>query len=158
MSRDNYQLGYHRALIYRENCYHCSYARKERISDLTIADFSGLGRYEPFSFDKLNVSCILQNTDKGAELLSNIYKVKAVSLHERPMQEAFDIEAQLKAPSLKHPCRAVFENVYRSTRSFKTACDKALKEEKRKSIKLLVFRKIKLFLYNTLVLLKIKKK
>ena len=158
LSRDNYQLGYHRALIYRENCYHCSYARNERISDLTIADFSGLGRYGSISFDKLNVSCILQNTDKGAELLSNIYKCQAVSLHERPMREAFEVEAQLNSPSLKHHGRDVFEEIYRNTRSFKMACDKALKEEKRKSLKLLVIRKIKLFLYNTLVLLKIKKK
>lgn len=156
LSRDNYQLGYHRALIYRENCYHCSYARKERISDLTIADFSGLGKYEPICYDKLNVSCILQNTEKGAELLSNMDN--SVTLHERPMREAFDVEAQLKAPSLKHSGRVIFEETYRITRNFKVACDKALKEEKRKSIKLLIYRTIKVVIYNILVLLKIKRK
>lgn len=156
LSRDNYQLGYHRALIYRENCYHCNYARRERISDLTIADFSGLGKYAPICYDKLNVSCILQNTEKGAELLSKMNN--SLTLHERPMREAFDVEAQLKAPSLKHPGRVVFEEIYRNTRNFKMACDKALKEEKRKSIKLLIFRTLKVVVYNILVLLRIKKK
>lgn len=156
LSRDNYQLGYHRALIYRENCYHCSYARKDRISDLTIGDFSGLGKYEPICYDKLNVSCILQNTEKGAELLSNMDN--SVTLHERPMREAFDVEAQLKAPSLKHSGRVIFEETYRITRNFKVACDKALKGEKRKSIKLLIYRTIKVVIYNILVLLKIKRK
>ena len=156
LSRDNYQLGYHRALIYRENCYYCSYARKERIADLTIADFSGLGKYEPISYDKFNVSCILQNTDKGAELLSKLNN--SLTLHERPMREAFDVEAQLKAPSLKHSSRVIFEEIYRNTRNFTMACDKALKEEKKKSIKLLTYRTIKVAIYNMLVLMNIKKK
>lgn len=156
LSNDNFQLGYHRALIYRENCYHCSYACKDRISDLTIADFSGLGRFEPVSFERLNVSCLLQNTDKGADLLSKLHNV--LVLYERPMREAFEVEAQLKAPSLKHPARVVFEDEYKRTRNFKRACDKALKEEKRKSVRLLMIRTIKSYIYKILVLLHIKKK
>ena len=31
---DNYQIGYHNALIYREVCYNCSYAKRERVSDI----------------------------------------------------------------------------------------------------------------------------
>lgn len=156
LTRDNYQLGYHRALIYRENCYSCNYARKERISDLTIGDFSGLGRFAPFEYDKHNVSCILENTDKGAVLLK---KLKGALLkYERPVSEAFEVEKQLKSPSVKHSGRSIFEKVYHKTRNYELASNAALKEEKNRAVKTAIILKTKVFLYNILVLLHIKKK
>lgn len=131
LTNDNFQLGYHRALIYRENCYHCKYARKERISDLTIADFSGLGHIEPCSYDKRNVSCILQNTDKGADLLSKLSD--KLFMEERPEREAFEYENQLKEPSVKHKGRDVFEEEYRKNRDFEKAADHALTIEKKRT-------------------------
>lgn len=141
LTTDNYQLGYHRALIYRENCYHCHYAQKERIADLTIGDFSGLGKYADFSKSKHNVSCVFQNTDRGADLLEKlegqIYK------EERPEAEAFEVERQLKAPSIKHPQRIVFENVYREERNYKKAADAALSREKYNALKLRIVIEMK---------------
>lgn len=154
LTRDNYQLGYHRALIYRENCYSCNYARKERISDLTIGDFSGLGRFAPFEYDKHNVSCILENTDKGSALLKKLNG--ALSMFERPACEAFEVETQLKSPSVKHSRRSIFEKVYRKTRNYELASNIALKEEKKKAVKTAIILKIKVFLYNILVMLHIK--
>lgn len=154
LTRDNYQLGYHRALIYRENCYSCNYARKERISDLTIGDFSGLGRFAPFEYDKHNVSCILENTDKGSALLKKLNG--ALSMFERPACEAFEVEKQLKSPSVKHSRRSIFEKVYRKTRNYELASNIALKEEKKKAVKTAIILKIKVFLYNILVMLHIK--
>lgn len=156
LTRDNYQLGYHRALIYRENCYSCNYARKERISDLTIGDFSGLGRFAPFEYDKHNVSCILENTDKGAALLKKLKGV--LSMYERPACEAFEVEKQLKSPSVKHCGRSIFEKVYHKTRNYELASNAALKEEKNRAVKTATILKIKMFLYNILVMLHIKKK
>ena len=154
LTRDNYQLGYHRALIYRENCYSCNYARKERISDLTIGDFSGLGRFAPFEYDKHNVSCILENTDKGSALLKKLNG--ALSMFERPACEAFEVEKQLKSPSVKHSRRSIFEKVYRKIRNYELASNIALKEEKKKAVKTAIILKIKVFLYNILVMLHIK--
>ena len=156
LTRDNYQLGYHRALIYRENCYSCNYARKERISDLTIGDFSGLGRFAPFEYDKHNVSCILENTDKGAALLKNLKG--ALSMYERPACEAFEVEKQLKSPSAKHNGRYCFEQVYNKTHDYVKASNAALKDEKSKAVKAATVLNIKMFIYNILVLLHIKKK
>lgn len=154
LTRDNYQLGYHRALIYRENCYSCNYAREERISDLTIGDFSGLGRFAPFEYDKHNVSCILENTDKGSALLKKLNG--ALSMFERPACEAFEVEKQLKSPSVKHSRRSIFEKVYRKTRNYELASNIALKEEKKKAVKTAIILKIKVLLYNILVMLHIK--
>lgn len=155
LSQDNYQLGYHRALIYRENCYYCNYARKERISDLTIGDFSGLGRFSPFEYERTNVSCILQNTDKGAALLS---EMSTVSIYERPAQEAFDVERQLKAPSSKHYGRAIFENEYRKCKNYELASSLALKKEKLMTIISGINHKIKVFIYSILVTLHVKER
>lgn len=156
LTRDNYQLGYHRALIYRENCYSCNYARKERISDLTIGDFSGLGRFAPFEYDKHNVSCILENTDKGAALLKKLKGI--LSMYERPACEAFEVEKQLKLPSAKHNGRYCFEQVYNKTHDYVKASNAALKDEKSKAVKAATVLNIKMFIYNILVLLHIKKK
>ena len=37
LSEDNYQIGYHKAFIYRDCCYQCRYAQRKRTGDLTIA-------------------------------------------------------------------------------------------------------------------------
>lgn len=128
LNTDNFQLGYHHALIYRENCYQCRYARKERVTDLTIGDFSGLGKYKPFDYEKSNINCILQNTDKGARLLAEMQT--ALFMAERPEKEAFEVEKQLKAPSVKNIGRAVFEGEYKYLHDFERAADAALRKEK----------------------------
>lgn len=131
LSNDNFQLGYHRALIYRENCYHCKYARRERISDLTISDFSGLGTILPVKYRVSKTSCILLNSKKGAELLKKVSDM--VVFDERPQDEAFNVEKQLKAPSIKHPRRILFEEYYRKSRDFEAAANIALESEKIKA-------------------------
>lgn len=124
---DLYQIGYHKALIYRENCYSCAYARPERIGDLTIGDFSGLGRDAACEYNGIGVSCILANTDKGLKLIERLSN--QLSLFERPLSEALNYEKQLKSPSVKHPQRDVFEATYKATSSFKEAASRALKSD-----------------------------
>jgi coenzyme F420-reducing hydrogenase beta subunit len=155
LNTDNYQLSYHRALIYRENCYSCKYARRERLADLTIGDFSGIGRISPFHFSNHNISCILQNTNKGSELLSKLNT--ALTLVERPILEALNYEKQLNSPSIKHSKRNIFEQEYRSSKNFNTAASKALCKEKIVAIKTALVLKTKLFLYRILVICGLKK-
>ena len=154
LGTDNYQLGYHRALIYRENCYHCQYARKKRVSDLTIGDFSGLGKCAPCEYEKRNTSCVLQNTEKGAKVLENLGCV--VTFDERPQDEAFEFERQLKAPSIKHKGRDIFEAVYKETKSYETAANKALRNEKIKAVKLALDLKLRAWAKTILVLIHLK--
>ena len=156
LSTDNFQLGYHRALTYRENCYQCHYARKERISDLTIGDFTGLGRYAPFNHERHNVSCILQNSDKGRVLLNSMSD--AIYREERPIGEAFDFEKQLKAPSVKHTGRNDFVSVYKATKNFTKASDVALRREKLRTLYQSISNNIRKIAYEILVFLHIKGK
>lgn len=57
--------------IYRENCYQCPYAKRERTGDFTIGDYWGIEKEHPEllkrdEFDeRKGISCFLVNTDKG---------------------------------------------------------------------------------------------
>ena len=136
---DVYQLGYHKALIYRENCYHCQYAQQKRIGDLTICDFSAIGQLIPVKYDRMNVSCVLINTDKGEKMLGQLDG--RLFSEQRPRKEAFDYEPQLNHPYEKHPGRKIFVSEYIRTHSFDNAASKALKKEL-KDFNQCVFRKI----------------
>lgn len=62
--------------IYRDSCYNCPYAQKNRTGDITIGDYWGVEKYDSalmkenggiFS-GKDGVSCVFINTDKGKKL------------------------------------------------------------------------------------------
>ncbi len=124
---DVYQIGYHKALIYRENCYNCKYARRERVSDLTLCDFASIGAYKSINYSRQKVSCILVNTDKGTQLLKMLNH--NLFLEERPMNECFDFEPQLNHPYGRHLHRQSFVNDYLKTRDFEYSAQNALKSE-----------------------------
>lgn len=69
---DVYQIGYHQGLTYRDNCYSCIFACPQRQGDLTISDFSGLGKEAPCDYSGYSVSCVLVNSEKGMELFNSI--------------------------------------------------------------------------------------
>lgn len=126
-SRDAYQLGYHRALNYRENCYRCRYACPQRVADITIGDFSGLGRVEPLDFERVNVSCVLVNTDKGADFIKLLGN--RIVYSERPLAEALNYEKQLQYPSVPHRNRKEFVDRYRELRNYDMAAEPLLKDD-----------------------------
>lgn len=106
---DTYQYGYHRMVTYRENCYHCAFAREERISDITLSDYKGLGKLAPCSYNNLNVSSVLVNTKKGQDFIEELIYNNKVIAEERPVREPVLGDAQLRHPSLKSKARIEFE-------------------------------------------------
>lgn len=56
--------------ITRESCYSCPYTSKQRVSDLTISDYWGIENLDKSFEDKLGVSMILVNTEKGEKLFA----------------------------------------------------------------------------------------
>lgn len=61
-----------KSLLYRESCYICPFAKKERCSDLTLGDYWGFHKEYPEAHKKWNlvnsngVSCLLVNSAKGS--------------------------------------------------------------------------------------------
>lgn len=106
---DTYQFGYHSAISYRENCYHCHFARPERNADIIIADYHGLGRLAPCVFGPKGVSLILENTDKGKQFVRELIRSNRIHAELRPLEEPFMGEPQLRHPSKKTKYRLLFE-------------------------------------------------
>ncbi|MGO5421340.1 Coenzyme F420 hydrogenase/dehydrogenase, beta subunit C-terminal domain [Mediterraneibacter faecis] len=121
---DTYQYGYHRMISYRENCYHCLYARSERISDITLSDYKGLGKLKPCEYDEKKVSCVLINTEKGQEIINTLMIMNRIIAEERPVEEPLQGDKQLQHPSQKDRRRIDFEKyIVKTNADFeKTMC------------------------------------
>ena len=65
-----YYNAYCKQIISRSNCYDCKFAKKERMSDITIGDFHTVEKYFK-NIDRFSgISMFLCNTKKGMELLN----------------------------------------------------------------------------------------
>lgn len=113
-------------LTLRESCYSCQYSCAERIGDLSIGDFIGLGGNDqsnkPQGFEK-NPSCILVNSEKGELLMKLI--ANDCKLLERDVDEAVDGGASLQKPYPKSKRREVFLRHYLETQDFMGSVDLA---------------------------------
>lgn len=108
---DLYYRAFLEGLFYRENCYNCRYARKERVGDITLGDFWGLGKKVKFHYPiEDGVSLILANTDKGQKIIKKLNK--KIFMEERTIEEAVEGNAQLKQPSKKHKNTEKFKQIY----------------------------------------------
>ena len=88
---------------YNKRCYSCSYIGKQRVGDLTIGDFWGLGKQSPFFKDtKLGVSAVLVNSEKG-NLLFNMVRDKFEFCEERSIDEVSKENQTLTSATLI-PC------------------------------------------------------
>ncbi len=122
---DSYMLGFISCLTFRNSCYSCRYATACRVSDITIADFWGIGKDAGMDIGKGVSSCLI-NTSRGSEFFSVIKD----NLHvvEREPVEAILGNGQLQSPSHRPIAYNVFNDLY-PLKSFKDAIDKSLKKK-----------------------------
>lgn len=125
---DPYQIGYHYGITYRDNCYQCRFAQPARIGDITLADFSGLGKIATCDFPKRKVSCVLINTAKGKGAFQKLVAENKLVAKERPLDEALKYETQLIHPTSAPENRKMFFNEYEKTQDFEKAMTLAAKK------------------------------
>jgi len=121
--RDQYTTAFLNGLFYTDNCYSCKYARKERVSDITLGDSWGSN----LSSEEMGkgISLILCQTEKGKDLL----------LHTRIFTKPVDIDNaiahnhQLKVPSKKPENRDEFINMIEHGKLFNYAVFKCFPKE-----------------------------
>lgn len=93
-----YYNGFMEGYIYRRNCYSCEYAQSNRVGDITLGDFWGLGKDRHFEGDKTNgINVVLINSKKGEGLFGTIKD--NVECWERQLEEAVAGNGQLREPS-----------------------------------------------------------
>ena len=80
--------------IYRDSCYRCPFARRQRISDMTVGDFWGLGKDVPEH--PYGVSLLLPVTEKGERILARLRE--KMNSYQRSVDEAAAGNKQLRAP------------------------------------------------------------
>lgn len=69
---NEYMEIYRTDVFLRPSCYNCKYAKRERCSDLTLGDYWNIGDYYVGMVDALGVSCVIENSEKGKRILSQI--------------------------------------------------------------------------------------
>lgn len=109
--QDTYLAAFLEGLNYRKSCYQCPYAKPERVGDLTICDFWGLGTKIPFEHPYTgSISAILVNSVKGAQFFEN--SRSKLFVEERPVEEAVEGNHQLNEPTKMHPQNEQFTIQY----------------------------------------------
>jgi len=99
---DSYYLdAFDKGLLNRDCCYSCKYATIERVGDITVGDFWGIGDENQFDYDiKKGCSIVLVNSDKGEQLVNNIKG--NLFLEEREAEETIrGGNEQLRHPLLR---------------------------------------------------------
>ena len=131
---DTYLAAFLEGLNYRKSCYHCLLARPERIGDLTICDFWGLGTKIPFDHPYTGaISAVLLNTEKGKAFFEK--SRGRFFAEERPVEEAIEGNHQLREPTKRHPQTERYESLYKSVgfeQAVKTCLAQEMKAEKAK--------------------------
>ena len=86
---------------FRDSCYSCPYSAPNRISDITIGDFWGLGKSKPWleNNDDDGISVILPITNKGNQTTEKIRE--ELNIFQRPVEEAINGNHNLKSPQKK---------------------------------------------------------
>lgn len=131
-------------MIYRENCYTCRYAKKERVSDITIGDFWGLkSESKEFSDDSKGISVVMPNTEKGKNFVGAC--LNNFVYEERSVEEAVQGNTQLRHPAPRHEKFNTFMELYEKY-GYEKACKKTRNIKQRiKDIKIVyyVYKRIK---------------
>lgn len=99
---------------YRDSCYSCPYAGPERVGDITIGDFWGLGKVNPADEvpdHPYGCSVVLPISEAGRHLIKEIRT--NVELYPRDVQEAIAGNTQLRNPMRKTKRIITFRKIQR---------------------------------------------
>ena len=94
-SNNSYMRLFLSDIALRESCYNCSFKKKYRNSDITLADFWGISNIHPDMNDNMGTSLVIVNTEKGNELFNSIrdsivYKETDILETLRKIQKCID--------------------------------------------------------------------
>lgn len=126
---DPFLKAFSSGLIVRESCSSCKYASINRVGDISLGDFWGIGDIEPKFTDGKGTGLLLVNTDKGKKLLARVQDkcslLERVAL-DKVLEVAKTKNGQLHCPTKKNPLRNRFFELFKEL-PFTAAYDKAPK-------------------------------
>lgn len=92
---DRYMIAFLNSLIYTKSCYSCKYAKRKRVSDITLGDSWGSSIFK--EEHQKGLSLVLCQTEKGIAML----KESSVHLEDVDLENAILHNHQLQHPSIK---------------------------------------------------------
>lgn len=98
LNKDSFMQMFLQNLCLRPSCYSCKFKKKNRVSDITLADFWGSGRVCPDMDDDKGLSLVVVHSAKGGKLLEEIKE--KMELREVSLEDALRGN-----PSMTHSCR-----------------------------------------------------
>jgi F420H2 dehydrogenase subunit F len=108
---NSFMYGFINSLFLRPACHRCPFTNPDRPGDITLADFWGIGEYEPFHHNTRNgISLILVNSEKGQDLFEQ--SSKELFVEERSLEEAKYKREKLKQPLPMPKTRETFFKDY----------------------------------------------
>lgn len=115
-----YIRGFVDGLFFRESCYSCPYANTNRMGDITLGDFWGIGKIVAFTNpENRKVSLVLVNTPKGRQKLEQIFD--NIYCEERDLEEAKQYNHQLWRPVYRDENYTKFSKSYSKSGFLKSA-------------------------------------
>lgn len=86
MDQDLFHFFFLTQPVLRESCYHCAYADRGRISDITIGDFWGFQDKYRLRDDDRGLSCVICNSTKGRQFFQTLHHL--LDFEKRTLEEA----------------------------------------------------------------------
>lgn len=105
--QDPFYFGFQKHITLRPSCYQCQWAKPERCSDITLADFWGIEKANVGIDSSKGISCILLNTEKGHNAFS-LVKATLSGMMEFPINFAVENNACLGNATAMPECRDKF--------------------------------------------------
>lgn len=104
--QEPFYCGFQKYITLRPSCYQCKFARTERVSDITLADFWGV-EYVTNKWDRTShPSLVILNNEKGHHLFEKVKQ--EIDFFETTKENAFKQNGSLIAPTKKTPNRDAF--------------------------------------------------
>ena len=105
--QDSFMQAFLKNMCLRPSCYKCSFKGKERVSDITIADFWGVNKVLPECNDNKGISLAFINSKKGRQLFDNISN-NILSQKIEDIDDAIRYNPAMMSSVRPHANRSVF--------------------------------------------------
>lgn len=144
--KNMYITGFLSALFYRLSCYTCHYTTQERVSDITVGDYSDVsGEYDNLEGKKRLLSMISVNTYQGQTLLKYLQDVLCIK--EIDYSKIVAAQGQLRHPMKLHRGRADFEKNF-TYEQFDHLVKRILNQDLKRIRKIILATKIRNMLFS----------
>lgn len=90
----------------RDSCYNCSFKKKNRLSDITLADFWGINNIYPEMNDNKGTSLVIINSNKGKKMFQEI--IKDITYKEVDFETAIKYNPSMTNSVKPHKNRTLF--------------------------------------------------